>query len=60
MLKQMGLAVALMGAFIAPALAQADCVAPVAPAAVNGASATKPQMLSAVAPGALAPPLSHH
>lgn len=49
MLKQMGLAVALMGAFTLPALAQTDCVAPVAPAAVNGASATKPQMLSAVA-----------
>jgi hypothetical protein len=44
MLKTLGLVVALIGASVVPALAQSACQEPIAPAAVDGATATTAQM----------------
>ena len=46
-LKTLGLAVALVGLSAAPALAQSACQEPIAPTAVNGATATTTQMSGA-------------
>ena len=47
MLKTLGLAVALLGATMVPALAQSACQEPIAPAAFDGGKATTAQMNSA-------------
>jgi hypothetical protein len=44
MLKTLGLAVALFGASLVPAMAESACQEPIAPAAVDGAKATTAQM----------------
>ena len=46
-LKTLGLAAALVGLSAAPALAQSACQEPIAPAAINGATATTAQMSGA-------------
>ena len=43
-LKTLGLVAALVGLSVAPALAQSACQEPIAPAAVDGATATTAQM----------------
>ena len=48
MLKKIGLASALLLAGALPAMAQAPCTAPVAPATVDGATATQPQMVAGI------------
>ena len=48
MLKKIGLAVALVCAGALPAMAQAACTAPTAPAAVDGTTATKDQLLAGI------------
>ena len=47
MVKILGLAVALVAMSAMPALAQSACMEPIAPAAINGATATVAQMKSA-------------
>jgi hypothetical protein len=48
MLKTIGLAVALVACSALPVLAQAACTAPTAPAAVDGGTATKDQLLAGI------------
>ena len=47
MLKTLGLAAAMLGAAMVPALAQSACQEPIAPASFDGAKATTAQMNSA-------------
>ena len=49
MLKKIGLASALLLAGALPAMAQATCTAPIAPAAVDGNAATQAQMVAGIA-----------
>jgi len=44
MLKTLGLVVALVGLSVAPAIAESACQAPIAPAAVDGSTASTAQM----------------
>jgi hypothetical protein len=44
MLKTLGLVVALVGLSVAPAMAESACQAPIAPAAVDGSTASTAQM----------------
>jgi hypothetical protein len=47
MLQKFGLAFALILAAGVPAMAQSACSAPIAPAAIDGSTATKPQIVAA-------------
>ena len=49
MLKKIGLTSALLLAGALPAMAQATCTAPIAPAAVDGSTATQAQMVAGIA-----------
>lgn len=44
MLKRLGLVVAMAGLYVSPALAESACQEPIAPVAVDGATATTAQM----------------
>ena len=48
MLKKIGLAAAMVIAGAVPAMAQANCTAPVAPAAVDGTTATRDQLVAGI------------
>jgi hypothetical protein len=48
MLKITGLAIALLVAGALPVMAQAACIAPVAPAKVDGSTVTKDQLLASI------------
>ena len=49
MLKSIGLSIALVVAGALPAMAQAACTAPIAPASVDGNTVTKEALIAAVA-----------